>query len=447
MNKLLAKLLICIVALVVSASLVVMSTYAWLTMSGAPEVDGIQIHIGGSNTVLIAGDMTVQNEDGTISHYPGAFTQTLNLAEHAGYDYLNDLSGLLPVSTADGIHWVLPDYYDLSDSQVQSGQAVNGELKDITEFIVDEDLSAANLTELSSSTRGHYMYLDFWVVSPGADYQLRVSAGDVTGNSGSYVIEVPDPEKNGNTYTLEDGENVAGGSVRLGFLVNSDTASDNDMRSYISSDTYSGRYTRLQGRYAHRGQNVQEAQGENNRFTIYEPNGDLHADGSQAYCITKPLAVTEEIIYPGDVSDRLTVQLQNKWKPAADGTQTMLQQQFITAMAGKDLSGETESSLWRYFYQERLQGQMSAYVNRGSFVTQTQALYSAAQYGKVSVDNENLRLTSNATEDVYITMLEKDVPQRIRMFVWLEGQDADCVNHMDAAGFSVSLELAGSNDY
>ena len=54
--------------------------------------------------------------------------------------------------------------------------------------------------------------------------------------------------------------------------------------------------------------------------------------------------------------------------------------------------------------------------------------------------------SSGATEDVYIIRLERNVPQRIRMFIWLEGQDADCVNEVNTAGFVLSLELAGSSD-
>jgi hypothetical protein len=53
---------------------------------------------------------------------------------------------------------------------------------------------------------------------------------------------------------------------------------------------------------------------------------------------------------------------------------------------------------------------------------------------------------SGATEDVYIIKLERNVPQRIRMFVWIEGQDVDCVNAVAASNFAINLELAGGND-
>ena len=68
MRKIVAKLIISIAALTVSATLVGMFSYAWLTMSGAPEVDGIQINVGGSNTIMVAADISVKNDNGTVSH-------------------------------------------------------------------------------------------------------------------------------------------------------------------------------------------------------------------------------------------------------------------------------------------------------------------------------------------------------------------------------------------
>ena len=40
--------------------------------------------------------------------------------------------------------------------------------------------------------------------------------------------------------------------------------------------------------------------------------------------------------------------------------------------------------------------------------------------------------------------LERNVPQRIRMYVWLEGQDVDCVREAALENFAIGIELAGS---
>jgi hypothetical protein len=55
--------------------------------------------------------------------------------------------------------------------------------------------------------------------------------------------------------------------------------------------------------------------------------------------------------------------------------------------------------------------------------------------------------TSGATDDVYITMLQRNTPQRIRMFIWVEGQDIDCADSNSEQGsFVLNLELAGANN-
>jgi hypothetical protein len=65
-----------------------------------------------------------------------------------------------------------------------------------------------------------------------------------------------------------------------------------------------------------------------------------------------------------------------------------------------------------------------------------------------SGDGQTIKKVENAgaTDDVYIIQLERNVPQRIRMFIWLEGQDIDCVDSVNSARFAVNIELAGGSD-
>jgi hypothetical protein len=46
-----------------------------------------------------------------------------------------------------------------------------------------------------------------------------------------------------------------------------------------------------------------------------------------------------------------------------------------------------------------------------------------------------------------ITTLKANTPQRVRMYIWLEGQDADCnnISSVNASGFSLNIELSGAN--
>ncbi len=460
MNKLIAKLIFSIMAIVVAATLVAMSSYAWLTISATPEVDGIQISIGGSDTIKVAADMTVE-KNGQIYHYPGAFSETLDLSKNGAYSFLYDLAALTPVSTVDGEYWIRPDYYSEDDTEVQDGLALLGQIKDVSDFLIDRKLEYANISpdEQTTSMIGNYVYLDFWVVSPGDGYDIRISTGDISGNEGSFVIdrmEVVEDEENPGVYRLESANASAASSLRIGFLVNSDWADYDSNLAYAASTDYDGRYALLKGKYQSSGEDLSIYSAAQNKFTIYEPNGDLHVskDGGYSpayYEITKPLGIIDNVITEVDVIDRdhptsLTVQLATKWKNSANGVGSVIEQEFATYMYGQTNTDATAEELSEAFYSNRLQNIISPYVNRGRFVKSINNLYTSAQNGMVSeVEMGGIEL-SGATNDAIITTLEKNVPQRIRMFIWIEGQDADCVNYGDISNFIVNIELAGSND-
>ena len=70
---------------------------------------------------------------------------------------------------------------------------------------------------------------------------------------------------------------------------------------------------------------------------------------------------------------------------------------------------------------------------------------------KKSIEFELKKYTNQKKEikktgdEFYIVTLEKDVPQRIRMFVWIEGQDIDCNDNLSVTDLTLSIELAGSS--
>ncbi len=82
----------------------------------------------------------------------------------------------------------------------------------------------------------------------------------------------------------------------------------------------------------------------------------------------------------------------------------------------------------------------------GDFFRTTQTLVTnAGASGYLSPDGVANLLRAGATDDVYIAQLAKNKPQRIRMFIWLEGQDVDCVaSGAEGADFALTLELAGA---
>lgn len=440
MNRAIGKLVVALMALVLSVVMVVTISYAWMSLSSTPVVEGIQITIGGGNTILVAANLT-ETVDGVEYNYPAGFRDSLKFSLYDEYDYLNNLAPLSAVSTADGINWFLPERYDINDEEVKSGANMVGELKSISEFRRDDLLQFANLTaEDENADVGHYVYVDFWVVSPGTDYTLRVSKGD---NSGSYLLEMMVPEEIEDGYTLVDTSGITAASARIGFLVNPDYVSDNTMLYYQRSSGYSSKYTKLRGTYGTPDTGF-TWHSSGYKFTVYEPNGDLHEDKEDnAYYITKPVGYDGENAVYTDISDRLTVQLSNKWRTEASSLGASVEDIFQTAIAGKSINSPKKA--YTTFYDDYLQGQIMPYVIKGDFMKNTSSLYTASAYDKVEVSSITTLDKAGATDDVSITVLEKDVPQRIRMFIWLEGQDIDCTESIENVEFALSIELAGSN--
>lgn len=443
-SKLLAALLLLITAVI----MVITISFAWITISTTPIAQGIQITISGSHTVLVAPDIAYE-QDGKVYHYPGEFSENVNFANHESYNYLKQLGGLLPVSTLDGETWYIPAYYQLQDPEVQNGTAYAGQIRPTEEFFADDMLLYANLDDeqVDASQTGHYVYFDFWVVAPVDGYKLRVSTG--AEGDGTFVVHLPEPQKSGDSYELTDINKQAAASVRLGFLVNENTVLDESIRYYGQSSSYNNNYTRLQGVYAEKG--FAALNSAKTRFTIFEPNADAHptvvqdANGDDIldgqYVLTDPLGTGGS---PVSARDRLTVQLTNEWMKA--GEETYIQQMFRTFLAGKNVFFETEQSLKEKFYSQWLQHQIYPYVTKGNFIANTGDLYTTAgSSGTVGAEELNKLNQAGATSDVYLTELTGGVPQKIRLFVWLEGQDVDCINSAASGSFAISLELAGSN--
>lgn len=445
MKGIVRRLIAAVIALVLAVIMMVTISYAWITISSAPMVGGVNISIGGGTTILVAPNKTA-TVNGVTYNYPGAFSETIDFSSLSEYSYLNDLSGLMPVSTADGIHWFLPEYYDVFDEAVINGEASVGQVKPIENFYRDIYLEYANLPESEKvkATSGNYIYLDFWVVSPGDEYELRVSRGD--DNGGSFMIELMSAKADGESYVLTQGSGSVAASVRIGFLVNTDNVPSSVVDYYKSIPGASTKYSSLRGIYQEKDQDYWFSS--DNRFTIYEPNGDLHPSGTNGdYYITSPVAWNGQLAYYANIKDKLTIQKTNDWKSNVDPSANVpLGEIFETAISNRNFDTAEEAE--RYFYESYLQSNLMYYVNKGSFVKNTGELYDYAEgKGKDFISaNDMIGIdTAGATDDSYIVRLEKNVPQRIRMFVWIEGQDADCTNQMSELNFSINIELAGSN--
>lgn len=442
MKKTLIKLSAAAVLVVIALVIVVVSTFAWYTVSGTPEVGGIQLNIGVGGTLQIAADLTAVTSDGVV-HYPGTFSDSLNFSRYETYEYLQDVVTLTPVSTADGIHWFFP-----TDGQTTGKNILDG-------YLMDDTYSYANLSELPAddSVHGNYVMLDFWVMAP-MDCSLRVSYGDT--DSGTYAVSLPYPVKEGESCTLGDADEMLPACVRVGFLADTRTQTDGSMRAYMDSNYFDEKVHSLKGVYGTSGQTWD---GVSPQFSLYEPNADVHggdniysetpdgsvyrecADGS--YVKTYPIGYVDGQAKPVDITDRTAVQTATHW--LQEGDSLLIQQLFETYMLGQSTETD-EKTLFSKFCSEYLGYQCDAYIEKGAFIKETASIDAACQNdGTVSATDFDSLLTAGAADDVVIVDLERNVPQRIRMFVWVEGQDVDCSSVIAASGLMIRLELAGSS--
>lgn len=415
-------------ALLCAMAMIVMSSYAWLTASTSPVAEGIQVAVGGGSTILLAPD--VVDEDGV--HYPGTFGATLRLDDLLDADAH---SGLTPVSTADGLNWYLPVYYTEDDPEVRAGTAKAGDLKSYNQFLCDTTLTYANLlADDESAAEGSYLYADFWVVSPGSRYELRVSTSNDASGAGSYVVDLPQVVETEVGFAMQTPEYPASESLRVGFLVNQNAAAES--AAAYAANRGDQRYTTLRGDYQKAGEQVQPAFSYNT-FHIYEPNGSSHsALGETGYIATYPLGRNDISVTGIPVGGRLSVQMASQWEgdTVNDLFTASVQQAGDTATAA-----DVQARLYK-----TLAGR-SDYVNKGQFIQNTDKLYA-----NLEEDHTVLQATleqmakAGANESNSIVTLERNVPQRIRMFIWLEGQDADCVSGASVSGFAMRIELAGS---
>lgn len=417
-------------ALLCAMAMIVMSSYAWLTASTSPVAEGIQVAVGGGSTILLAPD--VVNDEG--KHYPGAFGATLRLDDLLDTDAY---SGLTPVSTADGLSWYLPAYYTENDPEVLARTSKAGDLKPYNQFLCDTTLTYANLlADDESAAKGSYLYVDFWVVSPGSRYELRVSTSDDASGAGSYVVDLPQVVETKAGFAMQTPEYPASESLRVGFLVNQNAAADS-VAAY-AADGGDQRYTKLMGGYQEAREQVQPAFSYNT-FHIYEPNGSSHtAKGETGYIATYPLGRNGTSVTGIPVGGKLSVQMASQWE------ENKVNDLFTASVKRAQATGAATAADVQAQLYETLAGR-SDYVNKGQFIQNTGKLYeNLGQDGAVSWVTLERIDKAGANESNSIVTLERNVPQRIRMFIWLEGQDADCVSGASVSGFAMRIELAGS---
>ena len=415
------KLFSAFLLLLISMSMMVCVSFAWFTLSDSPALSGIKITIGVDTSIKIAPNVS-ETIEGVVVNYPGDFTSTASLSAKEG-------ALLSPVSTADGVHWFVPIYDDQGNITTQFVEDITG--------------------EYVNTEQGGYVMLDFWVVSPLDNVFLRLCTGDED-ETGSYVVQLPESIKNFTNetgYHLDDSYATLSSSVRVGFLVNENVVeTSEDMSAYAASADYQDAFKSLRGVYDDTSEKF---------FQIYEPNGLIHPneghsviatdEGLQSvvlkngdYWITHPVGLDEQ----GnpqfvDVAERLIVQSECGWMKNSDGSLKIdeMYQAYLKSSSNPSLDD---------FYQNTLNNSYLQYVYAGLLFENTYDLYMASHMDYATANEVSVMRQTNAINTSEMAVLKKNTPQRIRMFVWIEGQDVDCNSSAANQSIAIRLELAGS---
>ena len=452
--KMRPKLIAAAAMLIIALVLLVATSLAWFTISTNPEISGFNVNLYSARTVLLSLD----NE---------TYTEALDLSEK-----FNKLAPLKPVSTVDGLNWFLPTYDNIT-----------GELNPARHFELDDNLTYANILYIDEATgkplegkakldamdNGYYVYTDFYMKTEEEKADVRLSFSNPvayyteeyndedTSNDGTFVL--PSYKLDNSTGSLK-AVNISKGaerSARIGFLIEPD---------------YTG--TPLAGTAKDPGApltkdisfvDFDEEIEENpyiNRFIIYEPNSDNRTS------IEKPHKTEPEI---DNLSNRYIIDYDfdnttytqglyyetlpiryvdnTTYQPVRLNSDNVTKTQLVVQKSSFWMIDNLTQTMQQAYAAGTPKWWSSKDVQYpfGSFENTTK-IYNKLQPSSIGGTGQGIELTADDEmqpsygSDV-ILRLYKDTPIRIRMFVWIEGQDIDCWNDISAGGFVVNLEFGG----
>lgn len=391
MNRHGVKLITAGLYLILAVIMLVGASAAWFTISTKPEIGSIQVQLYTDQALLVS-----DSSDGD-------YHQMLNLGET-----FQRFVELRPVSTIDGVNWFLPAYESA------------GPLKAPSEFILDDSLAHSNILNcafdgtpldgaalMAAREQGYYVWAEFWLKTEEDLCDVRLS---VPGTA-----ELDQWEKDQGTYGTFalanyklDGQNLAlldtqaQAALRVGFLVGIGTGSQ--------------------------------------RFVIYEPNADQRSSSGKPE--TTDANTTDRYVIGFDkcgsnYSEGFYIPTQPIKKNEA-GVGEIANIDSANLIIQQKSTWDTDA-LQETLLDGRIPGSNDI-DSMGRFVASNTVLMNGLDEDtNMAAIGEN---TSIACEPV-ILRLTKDNPQRIRMFVWIEGQDVDCWNDIAAGSLVINLEFAG----
>ncbi len=435
-HKIKLKMLAMTAIMLASLLLFVTASLAWYSISTSPEVSGLQVTLFTDRALLVSAD----GED---------FDQSIDLSEAFKY-----YASLKPISTVDGVNWFRTDYNVTTGAITgtylwdNTGKYANVPIykKDANGNFTDQLLDSTALFE--ADKEGYYVYCDIWLSTELEEgCYVTLSAPDLDlanledwetdeGNQhgakyGSYALAAY--RKDGeNVYTIDNNAQTA---LRVGFLICNEDGTPTD------------------------------------RFVIYEPNADQRGSyefkptGQDQYVSGYELVLNPNYT-DGSTEPPYLNYLDGTYIPTYPiGVQRDEQGEIIRDGLGNPIGVPTAVDPSKLIIQKRSEWDEEKVRSRvlaekipnsndissfGRFITNSAVLYNSLDPTlKTYTFTENDQ-TGLASSSMIVQLKGRDgdtiYKQRIRMFIWLEGQDADCWNDIADGTFVVNLEFAAQTD-
>ncbi len=421
------KLISAAMTLLLSVVMLTMASFAWFTISTAPEITGMQVSLYTDLDLLVS-----KTADGT-------FTQSVSTAQqekptkNATIDDLQFYLPLRPVSTVDGLDWYRATYNE------EPGEGIiNGSLKDVQEFdLLDEDVHAnvvlwewdeanqvytkpmsdTSQTYILREREGYYMYADVWLKTENEDgVCVTLSVPNITAGQDhdNGLMQKWELGKDNSQFSKDHGKKY--GSYALSKYVGSGAnvyTIDNNVQTAL--------------RVGFRN--------EQGKFIVWEPNADQRSDATYkpkkgdtkepAYIKGYELLPDKSNYNEGDYIPTHPI-------GTVDGVPAVVDMPWDRLLVQRGCSWNEES------VKKNFPNLTSADVySFGQFITDNTKLSKTN-----ATDMDTLTQYHGLASSNIITTLRKDVPQKVRIYFWLEGQDVDCWNDIASGSFIVNLEFA-----
>ncbi len=427
MNKNKTKLLMAAVMLTLSVVLLAGASLAWFTMSTSPEVTGMQVTLFTDRALLVARDEL--NAEGELT-----FDQSISLG-----DLFEDLAPLKPISTADGVNWFIPEYHPTTGELLSPAEfkLANIDVNANVKMVYADGSPLSEADAFIAGNNGYFVYCDFWLKTEYEDgCDVTLSAPNIVlgnrdnahleswetdlnhrhhGVFGSYALAMYEKNEDEATNTANPVyriDNNVQTALRIGFIIYDENGNPED-RFVIYEPNADQRSSAIGkpaggelGNYVH-GYEIETDQ------ATGEPTNYL----SDTYIPTRPIGLgTDGKGTLVDIApDDLIVQLAGKWD--------------LEKVKKKVMAGETPNSM-----------DVDTF---GRFVKNTSALLAQPNYYNFKTTTTlEMDLGSSST----VVHLGSEEAKKIRMFIWLEGQDPDCWNDIASGSFVVNLEFAAQTD-